>query len=140
MDVKGNILFETTHPPFSVDLKRILIVGTSLNLLFAIFYQWSWTRFISVFVLFALMDLITFYLPAVARKYIITEHCLYVKSLSGVKEIPFNEVGGITAAKGKILVASYKGRTLTKINEILINPADRATFKDILFEQMDKSK
>ncbi|KAF1085711.1 hypothetical protein SPSYN_01857 [Sporotomaculum syntrophicum] len=140
MDIQENILFETTQPPFIVDLKRIMIVGISLNLIFAIFYVWSWTRFFSVFGLFAFMDLITFYLPAVTRKYIITERCLYVKSLSGVKEIPFSEIGGITAAKGKILVASYKGRTLTKINEILINPADRAKFKDILFEQMEKSQ
>jgi hypothetical protein len=137
-DIKEDILFATTPPPLVVDLKRILIVGTLLNLIFAFIYVWSWTRFISVFVIFALMDLITIYIPAVFRKYIVTERYLYVKSMSGVKEIPFSEIGGITAAKGKILVSSYKGRTLTKINEILINPADRTKFKDILFEQFEQ--
>lgn len=137
-DIKEDILFATTPPPLRVELKRILIVGTAMNLIFGIVYVWSWNRFFSVFTLFALTDMIAIYLPAVFRKYIVTDSYLYVKNLSGVKEIPFTDVGSISAARGKILVVSYNGRIQTKINESLINPADRAKFKDVLFGQMNK--
>ncbi len=135
-----NILFETKHPSFLVDLKRILITGVSLNLIFALFYRWSWTRVVSVLVLFALMDIITFYLPAISKKYIITEHCLIIKRRFGSKEIPFCQVGSISAAKGKILLVSMNGKVLTKIQEVFIDPSLREKFKDLLFQQMQKIK
>jgi len=115
-----------------------MIVGFSMNLIFALFYVWSWTRVISVFVLFALMDLLTIYLPAISKKYIVTENSLILKRWSSVKEIPFSEIGNIAAAKGKILVVSYKGKVLAKINEVFIHPSDREQFKDVLFRQMEK--
>jgi len=138
LDNQKDVLFETKNPSFLVDLKRIMIVGFSMNLIFAIFYVWSWTRVISVFVLFAFMDLIAIYLPSFTKKYIVTETSLIIKRWSDAKEIPFSEVGSISAAKGKILVVSYKGKVLAKINEVFINPTDREQFKDILFKQMEK--
>jgi len=133
-----HVIFETKHPPYSVNLKRILILGTCLNLLFLIFFRWSWARTINLFILFALLDFFTFYLPAVTKKYIITKHSLIRKSWFGSKEIPFSQVGSITAAKGKILVVSTKGKVLLKIHEMFLDHTIREKFKDILFEQMQK--
>jgi len=133
------ILFETKHPAYSANLKRVLIVGVCVNLLFLIFFRWSWTRTITLFILFALLDLFTFYLPAVTKKYIITKRFLIKKSWFGSKEIPFSQIGSITAAKGKILVVSTRGKVLLKIHEIFLHHTIREKFKDILFERMQKN-
>jgi len=134
-----NILFETEHPSYLVSLKRVIITGVCLNLIFLIFFRWSTARTITLFILFALLDLITFYLPAVTKKYIITKRCLIKKSRFGSKEIPFKQIGGITAAKGKILVVSIEGKVLLKIYEVYLHHAIREKFKDVLFDQMNKS-
>ncbi|OPX84770.1 MAG: hypothetical protein A4E53_03827 [Pelotomaculum sp. PtaB.Bin104] len=139
MDHQEDVIFETRHPPYSVNLKRVVITGVSLNLIFLLMYRWSWTRAVTIMLLFALMDLITFYLPAVSKKYIITRRCLIIKSWFGTKEISFSQIGSISAAKGKILLVSTKGKILSKILEVFLHPLDREHFKDLLFELVQKS-
>ncbi len=74
---KQRIIFETKHPPFSTGLKRIFIAGVSINLLLLVLFKWSWARILDIFVLVALMDFVTFYFPAVTKKYIITKDSLW---------------------------------------------------------------
>ncbi|MDD4170348.1 MAG: PH domain-containing protein [Desulfotomaculaceae bacterium] len=138
MEIQEDIIFETKHSPYSENLKRILITSISLNLIFLIVFRWSWTRAVTIFLLFALMDLITFYLPAISKKYIITSRHLIIKSWFGSKEIPFSRIGSISAAKSKILLVSTSGRVLLKIQEIFLHPSVREEFKDLLFEQIQK--
>ncbi len=139
MDNQEDIIFETKHPPYTVNLKRVLVTGVSLNLLFLVFFKWSWYRVVTIFILFAMMDLITFYFPAVSKKYIITGRSLIIKSWFGSREIPFSHVGSITAAKSKILLVSMGGKVLIKIQEIFLHPSVREKFKDLLFELVERS-
>jgi len=133
-----NIIFETKPPSYLVSLKRVIILSIFLNLLVFVFFRWSWTVALTLFIIFALLDLFTFYLPGVTKKYIITNHRLIKKSWFGTKEIPLSQIGNITAAKGKILVVSTRGKVLLKIQEVYLHHAIREKFKDILFEQMQK--
>ena len=138
-DKQNPILFQTRHAPFLLEMKRVLIMGMLLTLLNLVTHGIYITQFICVFVIIGLLDIVTVYLPARSRKYIVTEHSLIIKHMSTIKEYPFSEIGSISAAKGKILVVSMQGRVLKKINEIFIDPAMREEFKDILFKQMEKN-
>ncbi|HWQ89439.1 MAG TPA: hypothetical protein VN374_05655 [Desulfitobacteriaceae bacterium] len=138
MEDRKDIIFKTKHAPYTASLKRILYTGAALNVLFLILFRWSWTGTISVFLLIALMDLVTFYLPAITKQYIITQNSIMRRSWFGTKEIPFCQIGNIAAAKGKILLVSMKGKVLLKIYEIYLDKSVREKFKDILFEQFEK--
>jgi hypothetical protein len=135
---KQRIIFETKHPPFSTGLKRIFIAGVSINLLLLVLFKWSWARILDIFVLVALMDFVTFYFPAVTKKYIITKDSLMRKGWFGSKEVPFKQIGNIAAAKNKILVVSTNGKVLFKIYEIFLEKSIREKFKDILFKRFEK--
>jgi hypothetical protein len=135
---KQKIIFETKHPPYTASLKRIFIVSVCINLLLLVLFQWSWVRIIDIFLLVALMDFVTFYFPAVTKRYIITKDSLMRKGWFGSKEVPFKEIGNIAAAKSKILVVSTKGKVLFKIYEIFLDKSVREKFKDILFDKFEK--
>ncbi len=138
MEDRKDIIFISKHPSYTANLKRVLYTGAALNVLFLILFRWSWTRVIIVFLTIALMDLVTFYLPAVTKKYVITKNSIMRKSWFGSREIPFSQIGNIAAAKGKILLVSMKGKVLLKIYEIYLDQSVREEFKDILFKQFEK--
>jgi len=138
MEDRKDIIFKTKHASYTASLKRILYTGAALNVLLLILFRWTWTGVITVFLLIALMDLVTFYLPAVTKQYIITQNSIMRKSWFGSKEIPFSQIGNIAAAKGKILLVSIKGKVLLKIYEIYLDQSVKEKFKDVLFEQFKK--
>ncbi|MFZ3130196.1 MAG: hypothetical protein WA125_03600 [Desulfosporosinus sp.] len=132
------ILFETKHPPYTASLKRIIIASVCINLFFLILFKWSWVRVLDIFILVALMDFVTFYFPAVTKRYIITKDSLSRKGWFGSKEVPFKQIGNISAARSSILVLSTNGKVLFKIYEIFLDKSVREKFKDILFDRFEK--
>jgi hypothetical protein len=135
---KQKVIFETKHPPYTASLKRVIISGVIINLLFLILFKWSLVRVLDVFVLVALMDFVTFYFPAVTKRYIITNDSFIRKGWFGSKEVPFKQIGNIAAAKNKILIVSTNGKVLFKIYEIFLDKSVREKFRDILFDQFEK--
>jgi hypothetical protein len=139
MENRKDIVFVTKHASYKASLKRILYTGGGLNLLLLVLFNWSWVRVLVVFGGIALMDFVTFYLPAVMKKYIITKKSIIRKNVFGSKEIPFSQIGNIAAAKSKILLVSMNGKVLMKIYEIYLDESVREEFKDILFKKFKKN-
>ena len=127
------ILFETKPYPYRTSMKRILIIWVIIIPIMVALFGVPLDALVNIVIIIIPLDFCTFYLPAISRKYVLTSRSLTRKSWFGDKKTFFNDVGSVTAAKGRILVVNRKGKVIFKIYELYFHPSVREEFKDLLF-------
>ena len=137
MEQSEKALFETKHPPYIENIKRTITIWIILTIVIVAFSAAPLTVVLEMLILLLMLDFFTFFLPGISKKYIITQESLIRKSWFGTKTAYFEQIGSVTAAKGRILVVSKEGRVIFKIYEIYFHPAVREKFKNILFSMIE---
>ena len=134
MDEAEKVLFETKPQSYIADIKRIFIIWFILIIFLMLILGAGFSRILDFLIIVIFLDFFTFFLPGISKKYVVTRKKLTRKSWFGDKETFFEDVGSVTAAKGRILVVNKKGKVIFKIYELYFHPSVREEFKDLLFK------
>ncbi|MCL2766051.1 MAG: hypothetical protein FWD21_00020 [Peptococcaceae bacterium] len=134
LDEFERIKFITKPQSYLSNIKRIFIIWFILIICLMIILGAGFSRLFDFLIIVIFLDFFTFFLPGISKKYIVTNKRLIRKSWFGNKEAYYEDIGSVTAAKGRILVVNRTGKVYFKIYELYFHPSVREEFKDLLFK------